>query len=674
MISEELRVVVRAEAAQAIKELNNVKTATTGGTMAFKQMAQALVGFGGATAALVAFKRVVVDTISSSVRLAAQMQQQATAFKVLLGSAEEAGALMRDIQDFSARTPFMFAQLAEVTQVLIATGTAAGDVTRVLGNLGNASIGNSEKLARLADAYSKLQTKGRASLEEINRFTEAGVPLLDALQEQYGMTRDELFKYIETGRVGFEEVDKALQRLTEGEGMFAGMMEEQSRTLSGAFSTLKDEMDLLKVAMAESFVDPLTDAVGIMTKFIALMREAKNEANLQSSLSKNITSTRDPGFFSLPRDEMRRIIVDTIAGYEAMLKNTPTAGVAGDVPQWVASQTSEDRRIEAEVATLRGLLRGLDAQDRYAPVLQAAIRDMSDLVASLPNYIDTSARAQAIAIRQTFMKGMGITDINQVATAFPELQSLINQIWWHDPKQAGNGIPFAALYGMGISPSAIDASNLVGGNRLGLQGTLYTGTTVGGTPGAPDFNEVAAAMGIGERGAGLSAFGDEGFTDPATMERINAIAAAFDAAKASAFNLDMAIADLGDSLQALSLEAVTDAAFQFGKALAETGDFAGSAMDAVASFWRTIIDSLPQMLLAGAANAAATGNFPLAAGLLAASAAAAVVSGMIAGSESPKTTSSVSTAPVINVYGDINDADRFESKVMNIMRSAGSPA
>ena len=49
---------------------------------------------------------------------------------------------------------------------------------------------------------------------------------------------------IETGKIGFPEVQKAFAAMTGEGGKFHGTMAKQSKSLSGLFSTLKDNIGL----------------------------------------------------------------------------------------------------------------------------------------------------------------------------------------------------------------------------------------------------------------------------------------------------------------------------------------------------------------------------------------------------------------------------------------------
>lgn len=258
MADRELQVIVKAEVEKAIANLKRVddQTDNTAGKMGGLGKVAGFVGKG-----MLAVGAALLGVATASIKSAADFEKQKVAFEVLLGSAGKAQTLLKQIEQFAATTPFQMPGLIEGSKRLMAFGTSAKDVVQKMRNLGNAAMGDQAVLDRLVNAYGKLQAKGKASLEEINMFTEAGVPILQTLQEQYGVTQDEMFKMISTGKVGFEDVDKALTTLTTNGGKFAGMIEKQSMTMSGLFSTVQDNIGLIAKDIGDTLAPQIKESL-----------------------------------------------------------------------------------------------------------------------------------------------------------------------------------------------------------------------------------------------------------------------------------------------------------------------------------------------------------------------------------------------------------------------------
>jgi len=241
------------------------------GSKGMKKMAGGVGMLGKALKAFLALGivRFFIDIGKKAFKAAAQMEQFEVAFSTMLGSAKNAKNLLKEIKDFSAETPFQLPGLVETSKQLLAFGVEQEKIVETMRNLGNAAQGNQEILSRLGLAYGKVKTIGKASMEEIRQFAEAGVPIIQALADKFGVTTTAIVKMVSQGKVGFADVDMALKNLTTGTGKFAGMLEKQSRTMSGMFSTLKDNFTLVLIDMGKKMGPGIKDLIksfGLLTK------------------------------------------------------------------------------------------------------------------------------------------------------------------------------------------------------------------------------------------------------------------------------------------------------------------------------------------------------------------------------------------------------------------------
>lgn len=174
----------------------------------------------------------------------AEYEQTLTSMEVLLGDAEKAKKMIKNLDDMGAKTPFELSDLTKATNQLLAFGTAEEDVITRLNQLGDLSMGNAAKLDRITAAYGKMLAKGKVSLEELNMFTEAGIPIIESLSKQLEVGKDTLFEMITAGEIGIEEINKSMTELTGQGGKFFGMMEKQSQTFAGMMSTMSDKVNI----------------------------------------------------------------------------------------------------------------------------------------------------------------------------------------------------------------------------------------------------------------------------------------------------------------------------------------------------------------------------------------------------------------------------------------------
>jgi hypothetical protein len=70
---------------------------------------------------------------------------------------------------------------------------------------------------------------------------------------------DALFKGITNGLISFEKVDNAIKKMTTGEGRFAGMMIEQSKTLGGLLNQISDYLEDIGRGIGQSALPQLKE-------------------------------------------------------------------------------------------------------------------------------------------------------------------------------------------------------------------------------------------------------------------------------------------------------------------------------------------------------------------------------------------------------------------------------
>jgi tape measure domain-containing protein len=120
-------------------------------------------------------------TAKSAVQLGADMQSARVSFETFLGSGEKAGKLLAQLSDFAVKTPFDLPQVVDGTKRLLAYGVAADDIIPTFRTLGDLSSGNKVRLDQLTLAYGQVKAATKLTGAELRQFTEAGVPMLEAL-------------------------------------------------------------------------------------------------------------------------------------------------------------------------------------------------------------------------------------------------------------------------------------------------------------------------------------------------------------------------------------------------------------------------------------------------------------------------------------------------------------
>lgn len=174
-----------------------------------------------------------------------EFQQLEVAFTTLLQSKEKADALMSQMVELAAKTPFDLQGVANGARQLLAYGFAAEDVTDVLTRLGNVAAGLGLNLQDLTWLYGTTAVQGRLYTRDVMQFQSRGIDLAGELATQLGKTRAEISQMVTEGKIGFPEVQKAIENMTNEGGKFYNLMQEQSKTITGLISNLGDAIDMM---------------------------------------------------------------------------------------------------------------------------------------------------------------------------------------------------------------------------------------------------------------------------------------------------------------------------------------------------------------------------------------------------------------------------------------------
>ena len=203
----------------------------------FNRMTRAAAAFGAGFTAK--------ELISNIAQVRGEFQQLEVAFKTMLGSEDKANALMQQLVKTAATTPFDLQGVANGAKQLLAYGENVENVNDDLIRLGNIAAGLSQPLGDIVYLYGTTMTQGRLYTTDLNQFTGRGIPMIRELAKVFGVAEGEVKSLVEAGKVGFPEVQKVIQNLTNEGGMFYNLMQEQSKTITGQIPNIEDAVSTM---------------------------------------------------------------------------------------------------------------------------------------------------------------------------------------------------------------------------------------------------------------------------------------------------------------------------------------------------------------------------------------------------------------------------------------------
>ncbi len=207
------------------------------------------------------------QVVSTGVRYNAQLEQYQTALTNMLGSEAEAVALLDEIKQDAAKTPFDTAGLVKANELLISTGIGAENSRRTilaLGDAVSATGGGNDELSRMAQNLQQIQNAGKATSADIKQFAYAGIDVYGILADYTGKTAEEVQKMTVT----YDLLSNALISAADEGGRYFNSMNTQSETLNGRISTLKDNATQLAGALTEGLASTEGELVNVATGWV----------------------------------------------------------------------------------------------------------------------------------------------------------------------------------------------------------------------------------------------------------------------------------------------------------------------------------------------------------------------------------------------------------------------
>ncbi|CAB0518055.1 tail protein [Corynebacterium diphtheriae] len=238
------------------------KTRIFGDVLKANLAAEAIVaGVKGIGKAITSIGRGMADALKDGVEYNARMEQYTTSFTTMLGDQAKAQQLVNDLKTQAAKTPFGMEDLAKNTQTLMAFGISADEATRRLGQLGDISQGDAQKMESLTLAFAQMSSTGKLTGQDLNQMINAGFNPLEEISRKTGKSIGELKEEMAKGAISADMVADAFASATEEGGRFHGAMEAQSKTFTGQLSTMRDGIDNLKGLLAQGLTDALAGTV-----------------------------------------------------------------------------------------------------------------------------------------------------------------------------------------------------------------------------------------------------------------------------------------------------------------------------------------------------------------------------------------------------------------------------
>lgn len=388
----DLLVKIGADTSDLKKELNATKRQIKSafGPEALDISKKSLAVLGGIGAGLIALG-------AASVKAGAGLQSTKTAFANMLGSAEKAQQFLAEMQAFAAKTPFEFNQVSQAAQKFIAFGFSVEQVIPTLTAVGDAAAGvglGADGINRITLALGQMAAKSKVQAGEMMQLTETGIPAWKMLAEEIGVSVPEAMSMVSKGAI---DAATGISALVNGmEQSFGGMMDQQSQTISGTWSTLMDGIEQSAAQVGMRIAEAL-NITGIFQYFGDMLTNFA--ATVQASGIKEALLTAIPPEFQLGI----LLIVTTLVGLAIPAIGLFVTKLAMIAAPFIAAVAAASPFIAAALAAVTALYAlwksGITVQDTLGAMgikmesVTKTIDSLREMVGTAAQYISASLKA-----------------------------------------------------------------------------------------------------------------------------------------------------------------------------------------------------------------------------------------------------------------------------------------
>ena len=225
------------------QQIRNLRSSSNSASLSINNIRSSLVSMGAKYLAPLAIATAVKEIGTKAIEARSKIESLEVSFTTLLNSSEKASSLVNQLKEYGAKTPYDTEGLAKAAQTMLSFGISYDRVLPTLKQLGDVAMGNTDKMQRLALAFSQMSASGKVMKEDLNQMIDAGFNPLSVISKQTGESIGELLDKVSKGEISVEQIAQAFADATAQGGQFHNMAVNMSETVEGKISTLNDAID-----------------------------------------------------------------------------------------------------------------------------------------------------------------------------------------------------------------------------------------------------------------------------------------------------------------------------------------------------------------------------------------------------------------------------------------------
>jgi tape measure domain-containing protein len=259
---------------------------------AFWNLAVSLGGFAkqGITAAVGSVSRLGASLVSASmhaaafgaiagvvlgVKLASAAETSRVVFGTMLHDMEQGKALLEQMQASKVAPFFDAKQIQDAGRDLLKAKVPVDQITGRLEQLGGIAMATKTPIEDLSRIYRQGMARGAFQTDLVNQMAERGIDIYAALTAVTGKSGQALAEMMSAGKIGAAEMNAAIDHMTLGHGIYAGVVDNVAKTTAGMWSTATNNISM---ALQTMFGLALEGNGGLLQSFVNVTEQIKARA------------------------------------------------------------------------------------------------------------------------------------------------------------------------------------------------------------------------------------------------------------------------------------------------------------------------------------------------------------------------------------------------------------
>lgn len=383
------------------------------------------------------------------VQIGGEFQKQRIALTAMLGDSVRAQKIFEQIRGLAVESPYTFMDLSGFTKQLAAFSIPYEELFETTKRLADISSGLGVDMGRIILAYGQVRSAAFLRGTEVRQFTEAGIPLLDALAKKFTelegrvVSVGDVFDKISRREVPFEMVRDVLWEMTDAGGQFYNMQAVLTESLSGKYDKLKDSLQIMIGDMAEAssgviggtldMLTALTDkwkeigaVIVTVATSVGTYRAAQAAANIVTSQSAVVARYAAISHATLSKGQVTALATTRalslgMARLNALFK-VFNATVLMNPYTWIAAAVAGLAYVVYELAT------ATTAAESAQAAFNKTLEDTKSKVDEWKNDVGELVRTIQGADNTDLQKQLAFDELKRVAPALTETYSTIKDI------------------------------------------------------------------------------------------------------------------------------------------------------------------------------------------------------------------------------------------------------